>query len=137
MTPASKPTWEKSPAQLVALFTELVPKHPAVARKMLFGWPCCFANGNLFFGLHKEGMIFRLADGDRLACLKLPGTADFEPMPGRKMKGYVFLTDPGRHDGKELKRWIGRSLEFSLSLPPKVKAKRTGKSRPSKKNSKG
>ena len=55
----------------------------------MFGWPCCFVIGNLFAALHKQSMIFRLPDADRVAFLELGGTGDFEPMPGRKMKGYM------------------------------------------------
>ena len=57
------------------------------------GWPCCFVNGNLFAGLHKQSMIFRLSEKDLATFLKQEGAAEFEPMPGRKMKGYgIHLT---------------------------------------------
>jgi hypothetical protein len=75
----------------------------------------------------KGNMIFRLSDADRTAFLKLDGAADFEPMPGRKMKGYAILTDPIRRERKELKRWIERSLVFTRSLSAKNKAKRVAK----------
>jgi hypothetical protein len=73
----SKPAsaWEKSSPELVALFEALAPEEPAISRKKMFGWPCCFVNGNLFAGLHKQSMIFRLSDTDRLTFLKLDGTA--------------------------------------------------------------
>src|ERR1700730_3438415 len=127
MASGQKPTWEKSSAELVALFEELVRKDPAVTKKKMFGWPCCFVNGNLFTGLHKESMIFRLSDGDRLAFLRLDGATDFEPMAGRKMKGYTTLTEPMRRDRDELARWIERAMEYTRSLPAQVKAKRASK----------
>jgi TfoX/Sxy family transcriptional regulator of competence genes len=124
MAKTQKPTWEKSSPELVDLFSELVPLDPAVSQKKMFGWPCCFVNGNLFVGLHKQSMIFRLSDDDRSAFLKLEGTADFEPIPGRKMRGYAILANPIRRGRKDLTHWIGRALEHSRSLPTKVKAKR-------------
>jgi hypothetical protein len=53
------------------------------------------------------------------------------------MKGYVILADPGRHEGRVLTRWIGRSLDFALSLPPKAKAKREGNKRAAKSDAGG
>ena len=87
----------------------------------MFGWPCCFVGGNLFAGLHKQSMIFRLSEADQAAFLKLDGAAEFEPMPGRKMRGYVILADPLQRDRRELAKWMKRSLEFTSALPAKAK----------------
>jgi len=122
---------EKSSPELTALFADLAPKAPSVTQKQMFGWPCCFVNGNLFTGLHKQSIIFRLSDDDRAAILKLHGTADFEPMPGRKMKGYVILADPLRRDRVELRRWIESALKHTQALPPKA---RRAKKQSTKKN---
>jgi TfoX N-terminal domain len=103
----------------------------------MFGWPCAFVNGNLFAGLHKQNMIFRLSDHDRTAFLKLDATADFEPMPGRKMRGYVTLADPIRRERTELARWIERAMKHTQSLPPKIQTKRTKKKAGSTKKKSG
>ena len=125
MATRPKMTWEKSPAELVDLFSELAPTDPQVERKKMFGWPCCFVNGSLFAGLHKASMIFRLSEKDQAVFLRLDGAAEFEPMPGRKMKGYVILASPLTRDRKELARWMARSLDFGRTLP--ARAKKTGK----------
>ena len=117
-------TFEKSPQELIDLFTSLAPTAPGVEQKKMFGWPCCFVHGNLFTGLHKQSMILRLSESDQTAFLKLDATADFEPMPGRKMRGYVILSKPLTKDHKELARWISRALQFASGLPPKEKAAR-------------
>ena len=85
---------EKSSDRLTALFEGLASQDPSVTIKKMFGWPCCFVNGNLFAGLHKQSMIFRLSDAECEAILALGNTGEFEPMPGRKMKGYVAMADP-------------------------------------------
>jgi hypothetical protein len=92
---------------LVDLFTGLAPEDPQVEQKKMFSWPCCFVNGNLFAGLHKESMIFRLSQPDLTAFLRLEEAAEFEPMPGRKMKGYGILASPLTRDRKELAKWMG------------------------------
>jgi TfoX/Sxy family transcriptional regulator of competence genes len=113
--------WDKSSAELVDLFTALAPKDHSVERKKMFGWPCVFVNGNLFGGLHKESMLFRLSTADQAIFLQLDGAAEFEPMPGRKMKGYVVFSSPLERDRKELGKWLARSLEYAKGLPAKAK----------------
>jgi TfoX/Sxy family transcriptional regulator of competence genes len=125
--------WEKSSEELVALFASLMPRAAGVEQRKMFGWPCFFVHGNLFAGLHKQGMIFRLSEQEQSALLKLDGAAEFEPMPGRKMRGYVFLSNALARDRRELAKWVGRSLECGARLPAKSKAKQ--KASPSKKKS--
>ena len=132
MAMSDKENWEKSSDRLVSLFEELAPTETDVAIKKMFGWPCCFVNGNLFTGLHKQSMIFRLPDTDRTEFLELGGTGDFEPMPGRKMKGYVAMANPLDRKRGVLEQWMQRSLAFTRSLPPK-----TRKTAPANKAKKG
>jgi len=132
MAMSDKENWEKSSDRLVSLFEELAPKETDVAIKKMFGWPCCFVNGNLFTGLHKQSMIFRLPDTDRTEFLELGGTGDFEPMPGRKMKGYVAMAKPLDRKRGVLEQWMQLSLAFTRSLPPK-----TRETAPTKKAKKG
>jgi hypothetical protein len=58
-------------------------------------------------------MIFRLSDADRAAFLELSGTGDFEPMPGRKMKGYLVMAEPLDRKRSVFEQWIQRSLAFT------------------------
>jgi len=114
-------TWEKSSSELVDLFAELVPKAASVEQKKMFGWPCSLVNGNLFGGLHQQSMIFRLAGDDDATLLQLDGAGEFEPMPGRKMTGYVILANPSAYDKQALRKWMSRALEFTRALPAKTK----------------
>src|SRR5689334_17063786 len=127
MATRPKMTWEKSSDALVKLWDELAPKDPQVEQKKMFGWPSCFVSGNLFAGLHKQSMLFRLSEQDQALFLRLDGAAEFEPMPGRKMKGYAILSNPLTRDRNELARWINRSLEFARALT--AKPKKTAKPR--------
>jgi len=128
----STPEWKKSSPQLIALFEEIAPRGDAIVQKKMFGWPCCFLDGNLFLGLHRENIIFRLSAGDLEKFLHLEGAAEFEPMPGRKMKGYGILSDPLTRDRKALSHWIRRSIDFARSLPSK-EPKKTTRTQASKK----
>src|SRR5919198_1404600 len=103
--------FEKADMELVKLFDKIAPgPEAAVEKRQMFGYPCCFVNGNLFMGLHNNNMILRLSEKDRADFAKL-GAKPFEPMPGRIMKEYVIVPkDILKSRG--LKVWIDRSLAY-------------------------
>ena len=41
----------------------------------MFGYRCCFVSGNLFAGLHKRDMLFRLSGKDQAVLLRIEGAA--------------------------------------------------------------
>ncbi|MGH2704508.1 MAG: TfoX/Sxy family protein [Actinomycetota bacterium] len=111
--------WAKSPEKLVDLFEEVVPGPPARTRKM-FGYPAAFVNGNMFMGLHEHRFVLRLPDEERARLLD-EGATPFEPMPGRRMRGYVVVPESLLSARAELEQWIARALQHAASLPPKEK----------------
>jgi hypothetical protein len=62
------------------------------------------------------------------------GAAEFEPMPGRKMKGYAILANPLGRDRKDLAQWMSRSLEYASELPAKSKKAAKPTKRATKRN---
>jgi TfoX/Sxy family transcriptional regulator of competence genes len=114
--------WEKSSTDLVNLFNQVVPSGPNIQHRKMFGYLCAFVNRNLFAGLFRQSMIFRLSPSDRAAFLDSPGTTEFEPMPGHKMKAYGVLSDPFEAAEEELSNWMKCALQFGSKLPAKKKA---------------
>ncbi|HKF77255.1 MAG TPA: TfoX/Sxy family protein [Candidatus Dormibacteraeota bacterium] len=113
----------KSSAEAKAAFQSLVPAHPSVTTRPMFGNLAAFVNGNMFTGLFGDDLFVRVSDDDRARLLEQGGT-DFAPMPGRAMKGYVVLP-PGWSERAEATRgWIDRSLESAQGLPTKEKKPR-------------
>ena len=106
MSTPPKMTWEKSSAALVDLFTGLAPEDPQVEQKKMFGWPCCFVNGNLFAGLHKESMIFRLSQPDAAPedVCRVVSCADAGSTGGPRSRGSRLWPDAlsERPSGKDL-----------------------------------
>jgi TfoX/Sxy family transcriptional regulator of competence genes len=100
-------------------FQELLPEEPAVAARPMFGNLAGFVNGNMFTGLFGEKLFVRVADADREALIK-EGGADFAPMAGRPMKGYVTLPAGWAGRPAATRRWIDRALETTRALPAKV-----------------
>jgi hypothetical protein len=60
-----------------------------------------------------------LSDAELAEFLTTDGASEFEPMAGRKMRGYGMLAEPMSRDRRLRKRWIARSLQFVGSLPHK------------------
>lgn len=113
-------SWKKAPQGLVETFEAVRPGPPAV-HKQMFGYPCCFVNGNMFMGLHEDRMVLRLDENERGRLLAMEGAQPFEPMPGRPMTEYVVVPDALLTDHAKLAKWVGKALGYAASLPPKGK----------------
>ena len=123
------PKFDKSSPELVARFNEVAPEDTQVIRKQMFGWPCLFINGNLFAGLHRQGIVVRLPPNQLGEILRRPGVVAFEPMPGRVMTGYALIAHPLDWKCDELSECIANSLAFARHLPikPRKSAKKERK----------
>lgn len=99
-------------------FATIVPDHPAVAIRPMFGQLSAFVNGNMFMGIFGEDVLVRLPEEDREKVLRAGGRT-FEPMPGRPMKEYVVLPGTWRDSPKRVREWVARSLDHADELPPK------------------
>ena len=90
----------------------------------MFGYPCGFANGNMFTGLFATQLFVRLREDDRVAMIENKGAKPFEPMPGRVMKEYIVVPPDVLKRTQALKRLLSQSLDFAKTLKPKEKRKR-------------
>jgi TfoX/Sxy family transcriptional regulator of competence genes len=115
--------WKKSSAELIAAFDAVLPPAPA-ERRLMFGFPAAFVNGNMFMGLFEESFILRLDDKPRAQLLDGGGKL-FEPMKGRAMKEYVVAPEKMVGDRKALAKWAKAAFAYGQSLPPKKRKKKT------------
>jgi TfoX/Sxy family transcriptional regulator of competence genes len=121
--------WKRPSVELVAAFDAVLPAAPA-ERRLMFGFPAAFVNGNMFMGLFEESFILRLDDKPRAQLLD-DGAKLFEPMKGRAMKEYVVAPERIVGDRKALAKWAKSAFAYGQSLPPK--AKKPSKESPAKK----
>ncbi len=106
-------------------FASLVPDHPAVAIRPMFGQLSAFVNGNMFMGIFGEDVLVRLPEADRADVLGAGGSV-FEPMAGRPMKEYVVLPDAWRDDPDRIRDGrLGRSI-MPRSSHPSSPSRRSG-----------
>ena len=98
-------------------FASVVPDHPAVTIRPMFGQLSAFVNGNMFMGIFGEDVLVRLPEEDREAVIAAGGRV-FEPMAGRPMREYVVLRGVARRRLAD-RGWAARALDHVDELPPK------------------
>ena len=104
-----------------AAFTKLVPGHPTVTLRPMFGNLAAFVNGNMFAGLFGEDLFVRLPE-EESSAIKRQGGRDFEPVAGHAMKGYVIVPSAWRNKTGPTAAWITRALELTAKMTPKAAA---------------
>ena len=114
------PTWKKSSEELIEAFHAALPDDPRVERRKMFGYPAAFVGGNMFAGLHEERVVVRLGEKERERLRAIDGAKIFEPMKGRPMTAYTVVPPTMHRKPAELRKWLGRALEFGATLPPKT-----------------
>ncbi|HEV2450063.1 MAG TPA: TfoX/Sxy family protein, partial [Thermoplasmata archaeon] len=119
----------KAGAAAVGRFEALVPEHPAVVVKPMFGQPAAFLGGNLLMGVFGEDVFVRLSEEGCAEAVRSAGARPFEPMPGRTMKGYAVLPARLLADPPAARRWVAKALAYVEQLPTKG-AKSRGSARP-------
>ncbi len=118
------PKFTPAPAALAAVFESTLKDFPMAERRKMFGYPAGFVDGKMFAGLFQNDMMLRLPEAERDRFIAEFKTRLFEVMPGRVMKEYVLVPPALLKSPAALKRWMGKALAYTQSLPPKVKAKK-------------
>jgi TfoX/Sxy family transcriptional regulator of competence genes len=104
-------------------FASIVPEHPGVSVRPMFGQLSAFVNGNMFMGIFGDDVILRLPQVERDEVIGAGG-GPFEPMAGRPMKEYVMVPASWRDEPDLLRDWAARSLDHAEELPPKQPKKK-------------
>lgn len=71
--------WKKPSEKMIVFFDSILPSSSKVVRKKMFGCSVGFINGNMFMGLHSDGIILRLGEGERENFIKQYNAKIFEP----------------------------------------------------------
>ena len=121
MSPSKLP---KPTQETKDFFASIVPDHPAVAIRPMFGQLSAFVNGNMFMGVFGEDVLVRLPEEDRETVIAAGGSV-FEPMAGRPMREYVVLPEAWRDDVPRIEEWAARALDHAEELPPKQPKKKS------------
>ena len=120
---AKRPTMPKADPSTATLFRTLLPNDPRVTVRPMFGQTAAFVNGHMFAGTFGSHVFARLDESSRGALLAVAGATVFAPMKGRPMKEYVRLPPAMLIEPTAAKKWIGRALEWTSTLPAKAKSR--------------
>lgn len=117
------PKFEKSSPELIDRFNAALERQaaPDVTRRLMFGYPCAWINGNMASGLFADQWWVNVADADRDALLAMPGGQPFEVMPGKAMGRYVVLPPDVLATDATTDDYIAKALDYTRALPPKKK----------------
>jgi TfoX/Sxy family transcriptional regulator of competence genes len=112
--------WIKVPPGNHPLFLAALPNDRRIETIKMFGGIAARVNGHIFAGLFGLSAMLFLSEADRAEALKLDGAHPFDPMGnGRVRSDKVMLPEMVMHDRTELRDWISRAFEHTLSLKPK------------------
>lgn len=103
---------------LAVRIRDLVVEVPAVVEKRMFGGLAVLVNGNMAVGVAGDDLIVRCAVLDFATLLAEPGAKVFD-MTGRVMRGWLLVDAEAIAEDEDLATWVGRGVDFALSLPPK------------------
>lgn len=120
--------WRKAPPELISFLDEAAGSVERCEKRIMFGFPAYFINGNMFVAAHQESLVLRLNRADRDATLASDeGFAEFEPMPGRVMKEYLAIPEVVYRDKARFDPLLAKSAEYVRGLPTKKSARAGGK----------
>jgi len=92
-------------------------KHNITERKM-FGGLCFMLSGNMCCGVQQESLMVRVGPEQYQQCLAEPHAREMD-FTGRPLKGMLYITAEGIRDDQALLDWLGLSVQYVASLPPK------------------
>ena len=123
--------WEKCSDSLSDIL-ETALGGSAVQKRIMFGCPAYFANGNMAAGVHGSGIFIRLSAADREMFLHTHDQAGpFEPVAGHVMKDYVSVPSAVYDHVEQFHPWLDKALRYAATLPPKkIRAMKSKKEKP-------
>jgi TfoX/Sxy family transcriptional regulator of competence genes len=98
---------------------ELLAGEDAITEKKMFGGLAFLLHGNMSVSASRNGgLLVRIDPAATDAALARPHVA-LMTMAGRTMEGWITVAPEGLKTRRELAAWVGRSVTFVKTLPPK------------------
>jgi TfoX/Sxy family transcriptional regulator of competence genes len=114
-----------------AYFRSVVPDHPEVELKPMFGNLGAFVHGNMFAGLFGPAVGVRLDKADQAELASIDGSGPFGPAE-RPMGGYLSLPTAWRDNPGLAADWVSRALAFVSAMPAKAPKPKAAKPKPAR-----
>ncbi len=95
-------------------------KIDGVSEKKMFGGLCFLINGNMALGISREDLMIRVRPETYEKLLAQPNVRKMD-FTGKPLKGFLYVGAKGRDTDRALRKWVSKSVDFAMSLPPKPK----------------
>ncbi len=82
--------WRKPDEQVIGIYQEVADKLIGIEQRKMFGCPCAFINGNMFFGVFEDKLFLRISEDQKEQLSTSFEIQPFSPS-GRVMKAYVTI----------------------------------------------
>ncbi|MEZ5312786.1 MAG: TfoX/Sxy family protein [Thermoanaerobaculia bacterium] len=89
-----------------------------VEERRMFGGLAFLVRGHMCCGVVADRLMLRVGPDAYEKLLKMPHVREMD-FTGRPMRGMVYVEPPGLSPDAKLREWIGRGVDFVLSLPAK------------------
>jgi len=106
--------------QLADRIRAIVGDEPALSERKMFGGIAFMFEGNMFCGVIRDDLMARVGPDRHEEALASPGARPMD-FAARPMKGMVFVAAEGYAGEKQLRSWVGQTLEYARTLPAKKK----------------
>lgn len=104
---------------LAARVRKALSRHKALAEIKMFGGLCWTIRGNMACGVLKDDLVLRVDPLKAAAYLKEPHARPMD-FTGRPMRNFLFVSSKACATPAGLKKWLGRSVDYALTLKPKA-----------------
>jgi TfoX/Sxy family transcriptional regulator of competence genes len=105
--------------ELANRLRELLADEDAITERKMFGGLAFLLHGHMSVSASRNGgLLARIDPADTDSALEHPHVALMK-MGGRTMDGWVTVAPEGLQTRRELRAWVGRSVSFVKTLPPK------------------
>lgn len=112
--------WQKPSEQTISIYQNIVSRLDGVEKRTMFGCPCAFVNGNMFFGVYQDQLFLRMSDEQREQLSQFMPIKSFSPM-GKVMKAYIAIPGEIMNEQEKLLTLVQNALEIAQVLPTKNK----------------
>lgn len=109
---------EKPDSSTIAWYEEAVPADPRAQKSKMFGFPCAFVNGHMFFGTFAGSVVARVGEARLTALINEGKGKAFEPMEGRPWREYLQVPTGSLSD-REVAAIAEEAFQLTAKLPPK------------------
>jgi TfoX/Sxy family transcriptional regulator of competence genes len=112
--------WQKPSEQTISVYQDVVSQLDGIEKRKMFGCPCAFVNGNMFFGVYQDQLFLRMDIEQREHLSQIIAINPFSPM-GKVMKAYISIPSEIVNEQKKLLTLVKNALINAQVLPPKYK----------------